>query len=103
MILIRVPFLWVSGLAFFPFVFTKYKKPNQVFINHEKIHLRQQLELGLLFFYLWYLVEYLFYFVEHKNHKKAYYQIRFEREAYQNECNMAYLKERKFWAFLETG
>lgn len=101
MILIRVPFLWVTGLAFFPFVFTKYKKNNPVFINHEKIHLRQQLELGLLFFYIWYLAEYLWYLIKYKSHIKAYYQIRFEREAYQNENNIAYLENRKIWAFLD--
>ena len=35
------------GLAVFPFVFVKQAldKKNEVFVNHERIHLRQQLEL----------------------------------------------------------
>lgn len=35
------------GMAVFPFVFVKYlrDKKNKVFLNHERIHLRQQLEL----------------------------------------------------------
>ena len=35
------------GLAVFPFVFVKYSvdKENPPFVNHERIHLRQQLEL----------------------------------------------------------
>ena len=41
-----------SGLTVFPFVFVKhaFDKANTFFINHEKIHLRQQLEL-LIFVY----------------------------------------------------
>jgi hypothetical protein len=74
---------------------------NKVFINHEKIHLRQQLELLILPFYVWYLVEYLFRLVQFKDRKKAYYNISFEREAYANEKNLHYLKQRSFWEFLK--
>jgi hypothetical protein len=91
------------GLTFFPFVFilNKRDKLNKVFINHEKIHLRQQLELLILPFYVWYLAEYLFRLVQFKDRKKAYYNISFEREAYANEKDLRYLKGRSFWKFLK--
>ncbi len=44
------------GMAVFPFVVVKYDfdKTNEIFVNHEKIHLRQQLEI--LIFAIFYLV-----------------------------------------------
>jgi hypothetical protein len=90
------------GLTFYPFVFilNKNDKLNKVFINHEKIHLRQQLELLILPFYIWYLTEYLFRLVQFKDRKKAYCNISFEREAYANEKDLRYLKERKRYSFV---
>lgn len=91
------------GLTFFPFVFLTDKddKLNTVFINHEKIHIRQQLELLILPFYIWYLSEYLFRLIQYKDRKKAYFNISFEREAYANEKDLNYLKKRSFWNFLK--
>ena len=90
------------GLTFYPFVFLADKddKLNEVFINHEKIHIRQQLELLILPFYLWYFTEYLIRLLQFRNRKKAYYAISFEKEAYANEKDLAYLKSRSFWRFL---
>lgn len=89
------------GLTFYPFVFLADKddKLNEVFINHERIHLRQQLELLIVPFYLWYFTEYLIRLVQFRNRKKAYYAISFEREAYSNEKDLEYLKSRSFWRF----
>lgn len=91
------------GLTFFPFVFLADKddKLNSVFLNHEKIHLRQQLEMLILPFYLWYILEYLLRLIQYKDRKKAYYNISFEREAYANEKDLNYLKNRPFWFFLK--
>jgi len=69
-------------------------------MNHERIHLRQQLELLILPFYVWYFVEYLFRLVQFKDRKMAYRNISFEREAYENEKDLGYLKGRSFWRFL---
>ncbi len=89
------------GLTFYPFVFLADKddKLNEVFINHEKIHIRQQLELLIVPFYLWYFTEYLIRLLQFRNRKKAYYAISFEREAYANEKDLEYLKSRSFWRF----
>lgn len=90
-----------SGIALFPFIFVSKKEylENPYFVNHEKIHLQQQKELLLVFFYLWYCIDFLVKYVRYRNWQKAYYNIIFEREAYQNERNLAYLKTRKPFAF----
>jgi len=91
-----------AGIALWPFILVKSKayKTNAVFINHERIHLKQQLELLILPFYLWYGLEFLLRLLTYKNHLKAYKNISFEREAYSKEADLHYLKRRKPWAFI---
>ena len=90
------------GLTLFPFVFMadKNDRLDAVFINHEKIHIRQQLELLILPFYLWYILEFLLRWFRYKDKYVAYRNISFEREAYQNEKDLNYLKKRSYWKFL---
>jgi len=91
-----------NGITIWPFVVLKNHslKDDRIFLNHESIHLRQQLELLLLFFYLWYGLEFIFRLFQYRNRNKAYRNISFEREAYHNENNFNYLKNRKFHGFL---
>lgn len=91
------------GLALFPFVFVKYAldKKNEFFVNHERIHLRQQLELLVIPFFGWYFLEFLVRFIQYKNWNLAYRNISFEREAYAKEKDLGYLKRRSFWRFLK--
>lgn len=72
-----------------------------VLINHEKIHLRQQIELLIIPFYLFYCIEFLVRLIQYKNWYTAYMNISFERESYQNQMDFNYLKNRKFWSFLK--
>jgi hypothetical protein len=90
------------GLTLFPFVFVKYRfdSKNKVLINHEKIHIRQQLEMLVLPFFVWYFVEYAVRLLQYKNVNLAYRNISFEREAYANETNLDYLETRGFFNFL---
>jgi hypothetical protein len=90
------------GFTIFPFIVagSKFQKEDKVFINHEKIHLRQQIEMLVMLFFIWYLLEFLVRFVMYKNFSKAYRNISFEREAYANEKNVNYIKTRKIWNFL---
>ena len=92
-----------SGITLYPFVFLKTKKMKHdtVLLNHEKIHLKQQLELLILPFYLWYILEFVFRFIQYRNWQTAYKNISFEKEAYLNEGNLHYLNERRFWRFLK--
>ena len=122
------PFMAIKGITLFPFIISQ-KKYNGPHItqsqkdrhkNHESIHIAQQLELvpyslafNFLIFtlfgwnYLWlfvtivpvlnsslffilYLIEFIF---------KGYRGISFEREAYENDDNLDYLKNRKYFNF----
>lgn len=99
---IVVPKLKVSGMALFPFILVSEEKDrfNKVLINHERIHLRQQVELLVLPFYVLYLLNYLYHYLKLRNHDKAYMAICFEREAYANERNLQYLPSRKWFSWL---
>lgn len=95
----------ISGITLFPLIILKHQRDrgNAVLINHEKIHLRQQLELLILFFYVWYVGEYLYHYLKVRNSYMAYKMISFEREAYAMEEDLDYLKKRKlfsFWKYL---
>lgn len=91
------------GITLFPFIFLKERdlKQNTALINHEKIHLKQQLELLIIFFYLFYFFEWMVKLCIYKNRHLAYRNLSFEREAYENENNLQYLKTRTFWAFIK--
>ncbi len=81
----------IRAIAFFPFIFVSPDTTiDKYLINHEKIHLRQQLELLIIPFYIWYLIELKF---------KGYYNICFEKEAYENDFDLSYLKKRKLFGF----
>ncbi len=98
---IYCPFLNVEGIAIFPFVLVKSKSPSEVLLNHERIHLAQQIELFILPFYCWYLLAYCWNRFKGQNHHQAYRNIIFEKEAYENDENLQYLKNRKNWSFIK--
>jgi hypothetical protein len=83
----------IAAIAIFPFIFVHPSTEiNDRLINHERIHLRQQVEMLVIPFYVWYLIEYF---------TKGYYQVSFEREAYTNDSNLNFLKSRKFFNFVK--
>jgi hypothetical protein len=88
-----------TGMALFPFILLRNQGLNARLLRHERIHLRQQAELLVLPFYLWYLLEYLAHRVRGKGHAEAYRRISFEREAFANDDKARYLDDRPFWAF----
>lgn len=65
-------------------------------MNHEYIHTEQMKELWYVGFYILYILEWLYRLVFHA--KTAYKGISFEREAYQHEKDLDYLKTRKRFA-----
>jgi hypothetical protein len=95
-------FMNVGGITLFPFIIlnTRLSKiPAK--INHETIHIKQQIELLVVFFYLWYILEYIFRIFQYSSFKKGYLNISFEREAYTNEKNLDYLSNRKWYSFFK--
>lgn len=89
------------GVTLWPFVIVRNAAlaKDPVFINHERIHLKQQLELLILPFYIWYITEFFIRFLKYRNFYKAYKNISFEREAYSNERDLFYCRRRKTWKF----
>ena len=80
-----IPFKGYKAMAIWPFIFAR-KKLSEIDINHEKIHLAQQLELLIIPYYIIYFIEWIF---------KGYKQISFEKEAYENQEDMNYLEWRR--------
>lgn len=90
-----------AGITLFPFVIARDGTllKNTRFVNHERIHLHQQRELLLVFFFVWYLIEFFVRWIQYRNAREAYRNISFEREAYTNERNRDYVKNRKIFSF----
>lgn len=98
-----VPFKGYIAMALFPFIFWRkeYKdiEPGTT-IRHELIHFEQQKELFLIFFYLWYIVEYIVRLIMYRDHEDAYRNISFEREARINCPIKNYTETRKRFNFV---
>ncbi|MEC4113553.1 hypothetical protein VSO92_05455 [Myroides pelagicus] len=92
-----------DGITIYPFIILKNKESrnNTTLIQHECIHLRQQLELLILPFYIWYITEFLLHWMMKRNARLAYKSISFEREAYTHENTIDYLANRKTYSFLK--
>lgn len=71
-------------------------------LNHESIHTEQMKELGYIFFYIWYFIEWLIKIFQYKfNTTEAYRNVSFEREAYANEKDVFYNDKREHYSFLK--
>lgn len=68
-------------------------------LNHERIHTAQQRELLFVGFYLWYVIEWFCLLLKYHNSLKAYYNIRFEREAYRHQNDLGYLRHRRHYHY----
>lgn len=92
------------GLTLWPIIILKNEdlKENEVLLNHERIHLKQQLELGIIPFYIWYLIEWIIGLLVYRgNTYKAYRNISFEQEAYDREADFDFMQNRKPFNFLK--
>lgn len=97
-----IPFNGYKAINLFCLIFVKKGCTfSDVDLNHEKIHTAQMKELLFIGFYIWYLVEWLCLLIKYKNTHEAYRNIRFEKEAYANQYNLEYLKNRSHFSFLE--
>ena len=104
-------FMRVGGISIFPIVVLreKYKDPKtsveferaSAIHRHETIHFRQQLEMLVIPFYVWYVVEFLVKLIRYGKSNKAYRSISFEREAYDNEDKYGYVAKRKMYNWIK--
>lgn len=96
-----IPFKPFTAINLFGFVFARkeYKPLYERTLNHERIHTEQMKEMLYVFFYLWYLIEWL---VKLPNYgKKSYNNISFEREAYQYDRYADYVQFRKKYNWIK--
>jgi hypothetical protein len=90
----------VVGICLAPFgiYLREHRINDERLINHERIHWSQQMEMFIVFFYLWYLTEW---FIKlFKYGKKSYKNLSFEREARFGDDDPDYLVTRKPYAWL---
>ena len=66
-----------KAIALFPFILIRdnFETNNLVLINHEKIHLRQQLELLIIPFYALYFIDFIFKIILFKDLMKKIWTI----------------------------
>lgn len=94
-----IPFGSYSTINLFGILFTKSDYLSPITINHERIHTKQMLELLIVGYYLWYIIEYIIVRFCHRKQNDAYHDISFEEEAHNNDNNLHYLDNRKHFAW----
>ena len=112
----------ITGLAIFPFTFINNTNPIRTrysyekipiskrkllyseseIINHEQIHFQQQLESGVIGFYLIFVIEFAIKMIKYRNVKKANRNLSCEIEAYQYMTDLDYLEKRKRFTWLKN-
>ena len=83
----------IRAITLFPFILCSEKLSDEV-LNHETIHIAQQKELFVVFFYMLYVWDYLKGLIKFRDKELAYRNIRFEQEAYAQMHNKKYLQNR---------
>ena len=97
-----IPFSGYDYINLFGVIFTRNKnKISKKSYNHEKIHLKQMQEMLWIPYYIWYCMEYLFIRLFHKKQGDAYHDVSFEEEAYNNELDFEYTKNRKHYSWFK--
>ena len=89
----------VAAITLFPFIISRDEMSPDV-LQHETIHILQQKELFVVFFYLLYVWDWLKGLIKYRDRQKAYFQIRFEQEAYDQMYKEDYLTQRKKFSWL---
>ncbi len=94
-----IPFKGFAAINLFGILFVRrgvlFTKDME---NHERIHTARMKEMMYIFFYLWYVFEWIARLFMKGN---AYRNISFEREAHINEMYLKYLKVRKPYSWIK--
>lgn len=91
-----IPFKGFTAINLFGVLFVRANnRIDKYIINHETIHTRQIKELFYFPFYIIYFLEWIVRMIQKRDFYKAYRAISFEKEAYENESDLNYLKNRK--------
>lgn len=101
-----IPFKGFFAINLFGTLFVRQEKGkpqpyvSQRTFNHESIHTEQMKELGYVFFYILYFIEWIFR-VLLPPYGSAYRDISFEREAFDNQNDYSYLENRKRYSWVK--
>jgi hypothetical protein len=90
----------INAISFGPGVWSR-EEMDETVRRHETIHFQQQLELLFIGQWALYLFYYLKGLIKYKDGPIAYRESPFEREAYRNQYDENYLKNRKRYSWLE--
>jgi len=97
-----IPFLGYKAINLFGILFVRGDAEiDEITLNHEAIHTAQMKELLYIFFYVFYIIDWLIGLIAYVSFSRAYREICFEKEAYTNERNNDYLKNRKAFVFIK--
>ena len=97
-LLSRVSPLNINAVSFAWFVFCRGKITERL-KRHETIHFYQQVEMLFILQWLLYGIFYVIGRFRYDSWAEAYFKNPFEQEAYNNESNENYFKERNYWAW----
>lgn len=92
------------AMTLWPFIFIRKDEAGKFSVKverHENIHGEQQKEMLLVFFFLWYCIEWIMRLCICRNRITAYENVSFEREAYGNQHDAAYTDNRKPFAWIK--
>lgn len=96
----------IEAFTLYPFIFLRKKKSDyhhmylSITLNHERIHLNQQIELLIIPFFILYLFNFIINIFVYRNLRKSYKSIIFEKESYMYEKDLDYLKRRQIYSFI---
>ena len=91
-------FINITAITLFPFNISR-NEMDVVTIRHEMIHIEQQRELLVVFFYILYVWYWLKGKVKGMSNDDAYMGIPFEQEAYRKMYDEEYLENREKYAW----
>lgn len=95
-------FINISAITIYPFIISRGEMDNVV-INHELIHIKQQKELFVVGFYLLYAMFWMINLLWYRMDKStAYRMIPFEIEAYYHQEDFLYLQSRPRYAWTKN-
>lgn len=97
-----IPFKGFKAINLFGILFVRNGSTiSDVDLNHESIHTKQMKEMLYIPFYICYVLEWVVRFISCGNSMLAYRRISFEIEAYLNQYDENYLKNRKRFAWFK--
>ena len=90
----------MNAVTLYPYIFTRYSETASNIINHEKIHCEQYKETLIIGYYFIFFINYIINWFYYLDVHKAYRNVLFEKEAYENMNNYDYLKYRRRFSWI---